>query len=522
VRDHHVAIGAGALIYILNVVIARTIELQRSQIATMKSLGYSSYQLSLFYFALTTAMVTVGLIPALGTGVWLGKWYAKIYKDYFRFPDIQFQISPMIYIAAILVVLIPAFLAVASSLQRVFELNPAEALRPPSPVSYQNQLVEKVWGGLRLEIYTKMILRSLFFRPWRFLLSVVGVAAAMAILINGSFWIDVIDFMMDQQFQKMRREDVEVAFVQPQRNEVISELLGIKGILLVEGERRLPVKIKYSHFNKEVLLIGRSADSQMSRTLDRFGNIHIPQHGMVILSRYFESLMNIKAGDQITLRMIEGSQREVNVSVQGFVDDLIGQQIYALKSDIHQWFDEAPVMNRATLKIDSLKNDDVYLELRDRPNVASVGVRQQVVESFHRTIAEMILTFTMVLYFFAAAIAMAVLYNLSRVSFSERSWELASLRILGIDLRNTFEVLFIDIGLQVLVSLVPGFALGYYLCFLSTDLIHNDNLKFPMVFDIKTYAGAGIVILCILFLSGYLMYIKVRNLDLSEALKARE
>ncbi|HND84267.1 MAG TPA: ABC transporter permease [Pseudobdellovibrionaceae bacterium] len=509
-------------IYILNVVITRTIELQRSQIATMKSLGYSSYQLSLFYFALTTAMVTVGLMPALGAGVWLGKWYAKIYKDYFRFPDIQFQVSPVVYFAAILVVLVPSWLAAAASLQRVFKLNPAEALRPPSPVSYQNQLIEKVWGRFNLEIYTKMILRSLFFRPWRFVLSVIGVAAAMAILINGSFWIDVIDFMMDQQFQKMRREDVEVAFVQPQRNQVISELQGIKGVLLVEGERRLPVKLKYSHFNKEVLLIGRSANSQMSRTLDRFGNIHIPQPGTVILSRYFESLMNIKVGDQIALQMIEGSQREVTVRVQSFVDDLIGQQIYALKNDVHQWFDEAPVMNRVTLKIDGLKNDDVYLELRDRPNVASVGVRKQVVESFHRTVAEMILTFTFVLYFFAAAIAMAVLYNLSRVSFSERSWELASLRILGIRIRDTFEVLFIDIGLQVLISLVPGFALGYYLCFLSTDLIHNDTLKFPMVFDIKTYAGAGIVIICILILSGYLMYLKVRKLDLSEALKARE
>lgn len=67
-------------------------------------------------------------------------------------------------------------------------------------------------------IFSKMILRSLLFRPLRLVLNASGMAAALAILINGSFWTDVIDFMMDRQFYEMRREVLTVSLLHPKKH----------------------------------------------------------------------------------------------------------------------------------------------------------------------------------------------------------------------------------------------------------------------------------------------------------------
>jgi putative ABC transport system permease protein len=206
----------------------------------------------------------------------------------------------------------------------------------------------------------------------------------------------------------------------------------------------------------------------------------------------------------------------------GFVDDMIGQQGYIVKNDLHRWLDEEPAVNTINLKIDPDYLERLYVTLNARPEVANVGIRKLLLESFSSTVADMILTFTFILYFFAVAIAGAVMYNSARIGFSERAWEMASLRILGYPAKTSFELLFVDIGFQVLLALVPGIALGYYFSYLSTRFIHNDTFKFPLVIDLATYGAAVIVLLVTFFASGVFLYRRANRLDLSEALKARE
>lgn len=516
------AIFMSVAMFIINIIFSRLITLQRGQIATLKSLGYSSWKLVFHYFQLVTLILLTGIGPAIALGSGIGQWYANLYRDFFRFPTIDFTLSESAIALGVLAGLIPGWMGAASSLWSVFFLSPAEALRPLSPPRFQKSLLESFVWISNASIFSKMVFRSLLFRPFRLILNTLGIAAALAILINGSFWTDVIDFMIQRQFYEMRREDLAVRLLHPKKAEAISDLKGIRGVLMVEGERNVPVQVRYRNFKKDITLLGLSGTTQLDRVVDKTGKAIWPSEGGVLLSRYFESQFRLKVGDELTVKAQEGEQREFQVPVMGFVDDLVGQQAYATKEDLHRWLREEPVVDTLLVKIDGQFAESIYVSLKEMPEVIAVNIRQLLLQSFSKTVAEMIVTFTLILYLFAIAIAGAVMYNSARIGFSERAWEMASLRILGYETKTVFELLFLDIGSQLLLALVPGLFLGYYLSLLSTHFIHNDTFKFPLVVNPATY-GTGVLILIATFLaSGVFLYKKVRKLDFSEALKARD
>jgi putative ABC transport system permease protein len=508
--------------YILNIILSRLIALHRAQIATLKALGYSDWELTFHYFQLVTVILIIGIVPSIIAGAWIGNWYASMYKEFFRFPKIDFNLSVAAVSLSILAGLVPGWLGAARALNKVFLMRPAEALRPPSPPQYQKGIFEKIGKSLKLNLFSKMILRSLLFRPLRLILSIIGMSLSLAILINGSFWTDVMDSILDRQFQQMNREDLTIRFIHPREKSVVNEIKKIPGVIMIEGERTMPVRLKFKNITKEISVISRESNAGMSRMLDEKGRPVKTVEGGILLSRYFEDQYKIQKGDVLSLKALQGLQNEFSVPVMGFSDDLIGQSAYAQKHDLHMWLKESEVYDTVKLKIDPKFAESIYVALKSRPEVAGITIRELLLKSFTTTVADMILTFTFILYIFAVAIAGAVMYNSAHIAFSERGWELASLRILGFNVGSTFEILFVDIGMQVLLSLIPGLAFGFGLSYLSTLLIHNDTFKFPFIIDSSTYAAAVLVILSTFFVSGYFLYRQVKALDFSEALKARE
>lgn len=508
--------------FILNIVLSRFIHLQRGQIATLKSLGYSAGALTLHYFQQVTLILLTGILPSILAGAGIGKWYASLYQDFFRFPNIDFSLSVTAIALGFLAGLLPGWIWVSGALYQVFNLFPAEALRPPNPPDFQKGLFEKLGLAHRMDLLSRMVWRSLLFRPFRTIFNVLGIASALAILIVGSFWTDIINAMINRQFHEMRREDVTINLLHPKKASVFSELSKMSGVLMMEGERHVPVRMQFKNFKKEILLLGMNSHSQLSHVFNQDGKIVRPIKDGVILSRFFETKYALRVGDLVEFKDLVGGQKTFEVPIAGFVDDMIGQQGYVLGSDLHKWLDEESVVDTVKIRIDPAFLEKLYVSLKEMPEVAGVNVRRLLLKSFTDTIAGMISTFTIILFIFAIAIAVAVIYNSARISFAERAWELASLRILGYGTLPTFELLFIDIGIQVLLAVVPGLSLGYWLSYLSTRFIHNDTFMFPLVIDFATYAIAVLVLILVFCIGGFVLYRNVSRLDFSKALKARE
>lgn len=274
----YVAPGVFILVasFILYTVLSRLIELHRNQIAALKSLGYHSSSLVLHYWRLVTLIIVLGIIPALFMADGIGRWYASLYRDSFHFPRIDFTLAPDATFWGIVIALLPAWAFSGIALKQVFRLQPAEAMRPPAPKSYSLHRWER-WSPIHPDdTQLILILRNSLLRPWRTLLSVLGVAAATAILINGSFWSDMIDFVVKRQFYDSSREDMEVRFLHPRRLDALSELKRLPGITLIEGTRSAGVRLRYNNINKTTALIALETSDGLRRFLNAQGKTTMP------------------------------------------------------------------------------------------------------------------------------------------------------------------------------------------------------------------------------------------------------
>ena len=128
----------------------------------------------------------------------------------------------------------------------------------------------------------------------------------------------------------------------------------------------------------------------------------------------------------------------------------------------------------------------------------------------------------MVLVGFASVIAFGVVYNAARIALSERGRELATLRIIGF---TRGEIAFILLGEQVVLlalAIPVGFALGFGLAALMTNLYDWELFRLPLVVTPASYAFAFVVIMTAALVSGDLIRRQLNRLDLIAVLKTRE
>lgn len=508
--------------FILNIVMNRLVSLHRGQISILKALGYSSKDLTLYYWKLATVVLTVGVIPSFIIAHWIGRWYASQYEQFFRFPQIDFALTTDSLILGLAAGFIPGWLATLKSLVSVFKLSPAEGMRPPLPPAFHKTALVS-WSGLKSRnIMARMVFRDLLLHPLRTLSAVIGIAAAVAVLVNGSFWIDIVNFMLKRQFQEMNREDVEVHFYNPRKMDVINEVAKIPGIIYIEAARVVPVRMSYKNYSKDTALVAFEKQIEMRQVLNREGQVlQIPEQG-VIMSEYFRKKYALKAGTPLSFQLIRKPTVAIEAPLLGFIDDLLGANVYINFKTLHSILGEEPSVDSLFLKIDPKIKEQIYVKLKQSPIVASVTVKSLMIKSFRDTTMKMIMVFTSILILFAVAISGAVLFNISRIILAEKSWELASLRILGFNIFEVFNLIYVQLGIQVLIAAAPGLLLGYALSYISTAIVHSEAFSFPLIIETRTYALAISTIFFTYLIGGRFLFKRIRDLNLTEALKERE
>jgi putative ABC transport system permease protein len=145
------------------------------------------------------AIVAVGLVLGIWIGDRLGTMFTGLYAEFFRFPSFEHRIEPWLLFVSLGLVVATAVAGTLGAIRATVRLAPAEAMRPPAPGRYRRTLVERL-RIVRISTPLRMILRNMERRPWRTLLSISGVAAAIAIVIMGNFFRDAIEVIVDTQF----------------------------------------------------------------------------------------------------------------------------------------------------------------------------------------------------------------------------------------------------------------------------------------------------------------------------------
>ena len=179
----------------------------------------------------------------IGVGAWFGSYMTGMYADFFHFPTVPFRIEPALVAIAAGSLHRRRFGGALFAIHRVIELSPAQAMRPPAPPRYRRLLLERLGVARLIPTAARMILRNLERRPVRSVLAAVGVGAAVALIISGTFWWDAIGYMIDVQFNAAERSDAVITLIEPRSRAVGFEVASLPGVMQTEPYRTVGVAI---------------------------------------------------------------------------------------------------------------------------------------------------------------------------------------------------------------------------------------------------------------------------------------
>ena len=191
-------------------------------------------------------------------------------------------------------------------------------------------------------------------------------------------------------------------------------------------------------------------------------------------------------------------------------------------SALNRLMKEGSAISGAYLAADSRYEESIYAELKNVPRVAGVAVRRKTLQNFQDTMGDQVLTFGFFITLFAGTIACGVVYNSALIALSERSRELASMRVLGYTRGEISYILLGELAVLTLAAIPLGFGIGRLLCGYIITEMETDLFRIPFVIEPSTFSFAAAVVLVASTLSALLVRRRLDHLDLVEVLKTRE
>lgn len=507
--------------FLLNVVLARIVTVQREQIAALKANGYSNRDLGFHYAKLGLMIASLGTVLGAVGGGFLGLDVTEMYTELFQFPRLRYELAPSRILQAAAVSLGAALLGVVGAVRRVAALPPAEAMRPEAPADYRETLLERMGLGRFLSAPSRMILRNLSRKPVRTLIAVGGISAGCSLVIMGNSIVDAVEVLMDEQFLVLMRQDVTVTFSEPTSAKAVHELSRLPGVTFVEPVRSVPVRIRHGHLSRQTSIQGLVAEPRLNRLMDAGHKpVQPPSEGLV-LSLSMAKLLDARAGDELIVEVQEGARPVRRLRVVQVIDELMGLSSY-MRIDAVQHMMGDLAVSGAFLQVEPSRADDLYRKLKEMPRVSAVSRKAAAIESFRQIFAKNLNVLVFFFTLFATVIAFGVVYNSARISLSERSRELASLRVLGFR-RSEISFIFLgELAIVTLLSLPVGFALGWVLSSITLQSFATELYRFPTVISRQAFAAAGLTVLLAALVSGLAVRRQLDRLDLIAVLKTRE
>ena len=508
--------------FLTNIMLARLVSIERAEIGLLKAFGYTGASIARHYAKLVVAMTAMGVLLGWAIGWTLGRWMTGTYTDLFKFPTLEYAPGPYAFALSGAVSVGAALLGAIGAARRAAGLAPAEAMRPPSPPQFHRRGTLFPWLVARLDQPTRIVLRQVSRRPLRAVLTSLGAATSVAVLVTALQWLDAIEYLVDDFFHRQQRQDVTLGFVEAAEADVARSVARLPGVLAVEPRRTVAVRYVHEQHSRREALVGLPAGGRLEWLhTDDGAEVRVPVAGLV-MSSALADILHTKVGDVVTVEVLEGRRRRIAVPIASIFDTYIGTTAYMDLAALTRAIGEPDTVNALLLRIDSLHQDEVFEALKGLPTLGGAVVKAAAVRVFDDTMGRTLLIYVSFYVVFSATLAIGVVYNNLRIALSERGRELATLRVLGFRAAEITYLLFGEAALLVLLALPAGALLGWALTSWMAASFATELFRVPVVVRGATYAYAVIVALLSALASGLLVRRRLARLDLIAVLKTRE
>ena len=505
----------------------RMVDEQRTQIGTLKSLGYTSLEIMKGYLLYT------GLASGAGSalGVWLGalvfpKIIWQAYNMMYGFTQIVFVfdwgLSAAVCAAFVSLSLLVTWLSCRSELAEA----PASLIRPRTPPAGKRILLERIpflWN--RFSFLKKVSARNIFRYRKRMYMMIVGIAGCTALLITGFGLNDSITGLADTQYGSISLYDAQVGF----RRDLSAAdeeafLSGCGGAAADCAFLSMSTADAVSgSAAKTVSLVG--TDETDLTPFMNFASggetLPYPGRGGALINDGLARSLGVAAGDTITLR--DSELNELTVTVSGVYHNIIYNYVYVSLDTLR---DAAAGfgggINAAYVNFPS--GADAYAsaaQVSAQSAVMSVTVLDEMRSLIDRTLGSMKYIVALVT-FCAGALAFIVLYDLTNINITERIREIATIKVLGFRPWETASYVYRENLVLTAMGAAVGVPLGIWLHGYVMGNIRIDMVRFDVKILPASFALALALTLLFAAVVDFFMIFRLRAVNMAESLKSVE
>ncbi|MGE5049475.1 MAG: ABC transporter permease, partial [Deltaproteobacteria bacterium] len=354
------------------------------------------------------------------------------------------------------------------------------------------------------------------------LLSSLGIAGALALVVLGRFGVDSLDSYLEGSLRREQRQDLAVSFERPVSPRAAREIAAIPGVRKVEGLRAMPARLHAGHRSRDTVLLGLPEGATLRRLVERSGRpVEVPADGIVVTSKLGE-VLGLRIGDRPELEIREGSRPVARPVVAGFVDESVGLQIYAREEVVARLEGDQGALGAVNVTVDPLQIDGVEERLRRFPRVIDVSDLGADIQRLRDMQSSMMDIWTTVSVALGAMVIFGVVYNNARIALATRSRELASLRVLGFSRREISSILIGTLSIEVGIAIPIGLWLGRGWGVLFMQSVDQEMYRWAVYVAPSTYLLSAAVGLLAAAASALWVRRSLDRLDLIGVLKTRE
>lgn len=503
----------------------RMVDEQRTEIGTLKALGYSKAAVMSKYLFYSGSAAAIGALIGYFGGCYLFPkviWMA--YDVMYGFASIPYVLNPLMgavsFAAALACSMGATFFSCNLELARV----PAELIRPKAPKAGKRVLMERVgfiWR--RLSFLHKVMVRNVFRYKKRLLMMVTGIGGCAALLVTGFGINDSIANLANDQFGRIMQYDLSVSFsedLDSKDQAAFVEELGAdaeKISFLYQGS----VDVAYADQTRAATLM--LTDSDLEGLMDLHAGetgVSFPEAGQCIISRGLEERCGFAAGDTITI--YDSDMQRMTLQVSGVFDNYIDDYVIArTDAPVGQWND-IPGVNSALLNSrEGMDPHALGARISEDENVSNVTISADTRSRFDNMMAS--LNYVVILVVIcAAALAFIVLYNLTNINITERIREIATVKVLGFTLKETASYALSENVVLSAVGALVGLPLGKALHSFVMAQIRVDMVIFDVRVTPLSYAISFGLTLGFALLVNLVMLRKIDHINMAESLKTIE
>lgn len=491
----------------------RMINDERTQIGTLKALGYSPAAIMKKYLLYSGSSALLGSVFGLllgTTAIPFIIWYT--YNILYNYTTLNYYLSGLMAAACIAASVVGTVIVTVIACRKELAEKPAELMRPKAPALGRRILLERIkplWN--RLSFLSKVTLRNAFRHPVRVLMMIVGIGGCTALLVAGFGIRDSVAGVAGFQYDEIQLYDILVNYDAEETDASIFS--GAEKYALI---RQDTVTVRNGEKNKEVTLMSfQKSEAEGLIDLHLKGEkTAFPGEGFAAVSVKTADMLDLRPGDSIDVKF-DGEAKSLTVS--GIFENYLGDYLYVDSETLGE-----PETNAALLREDDPdRAESLAARLRSKGGVSYVSLMKSERETVEKSMASIDMVVLMLIVC-SGALAFITLYNLTNINIMERTREIATVNVLGFRKKETAAYILRENLLLSAIGAVVGLVIGKFFLIAVINMVKVEYMTFDTRIAPLSYVLGFVITIIFAAIANRTMHPKLERVNMAESLKSVE